>query len=192
MNVQLLITVVCLAPLLQPPPPAPLPPPPAESIELRYARAHVQLAEANLARVEQINKKVARSVPSSVVAEYEDDVTVAKTRLQQTSAGQAAGDFKPWLERAAAEQRTAEASWTVAQAVNRLAPGTFGPHEVECYRLRAQVARLQHERGQALVDADLEAQSQWKMDLLDNQVQRLNEESRRSATNIRTYPYWWW
>jgi hypothetical protein len=187
MNVELLMTVVCLAPVLQPPPPAP-----AESIELRYARAHLQLAEANLDRVNQINKRVARSVPSSVVAEYQDDVTVAKTRLAQTIAGQAAGDFKPWLERAAAEQRTAEASWTVAQAVNRLAPGTFGPREVECYRLRAEVAKLQYERGQALVGADLEAQSQWKMDLLDNQVQRLNEETRRSATNIRTYPYWWW
>jgi hypothetical protein len=187
MNIELLMTIVCLAPVLQTPPPAP-----AENIELRYARAHVQLAEANLDRVEQINKRVARSVPSSVVAEYQDDLKVAKTRLEQAVAGQAAGDLKLWLERAAAEQRTAETSWNVVQAVNRMAPATFGPLEVECYRLRAQVAGLQLERGQALVDADLQAQSQWKMDLLDNQVQRLNEESRRSATNIRTYPYWWW
>ena len=105
---------------------------------MRYARAQMQLAEANLNRVEQSNKRVARSVPSSVVAEYQHDVQVAKTRLEQATAGQAASEFQVWLQRAEAEQRTAETTWKNATAVNGRVPGTFDPLDIERFRLCAR------------------------------------------------------
>src|SRR5262245_20841422 len=70
-----------------------------ESVEVRYARAQLRLAEADLNRVAERNKQAARSVPSSVVSEYQDDVRVAQTRLQQAKAGQSANEFQVWLER---------------------------------------------------------------------------------------------
>src|SRR4051812_21232548 len=85
---------------------APTPAPngsPSEGLEVRYARAQLQLAEASLKRVQQGNKQIERSVPSSVVAEYQQDVQVAKTRLEQASAGRAAREFQVWLQRADAE-----------------------------------------------------------------------------------------
>ena len=83
MHAEILITVVCcLGQLPQTPAPSDTI---SESVEVRYARAQMQLAEANLNRVEQINKRLARSVPSSVVAEYQHDVQVAKTRLEQAA-----------------------------------------------------------------------------------------------------------
>jgi len=60
------------------------------------------------------------------------------------------------------------------------------------FRLRFEVAKLQLERGQALVDSDREAQLQWEINLLDNQVQRLKEESRRATPSMRSYPSWRW
>lgn len=174
-----------------PPPPAPGDSKP-ESVDVRYARAQLQLAEANLRRVEQSNKKLPRSIPSSVVSEYQREVQVAKTRLDQATAGKAASDFQIWLQRADAEQKSAETSWKNAAAVNARAAGTFDPLDIERFRLRSEVAKLQLERGQALVDAGHEAQMQWEMDLLDNQVQRLKEESGRASPFIRLYPYWWW
>ncbi len=164
----------------------------SESVEVRYARAQLQLAEANLHRVEQVNKRLARSVPNSVVAEYQHDVQVAKTRLEQAAAGRAAGGFQVWLQRAEAERATAEATWKNAAAVNGRAPGTIEPQDVERFRLRAEVAKLQLERGQALVNADRETQLQWEVDMLDNQVQRLKEESSRTNPFIRLYPAWRW
>jgi hypothetical protein len=172
-----------------------LPPPskPAtESVEVRYARAQLQLAEANLERVNQSNKQMERSVPSSIVAEYQDDVRVAKTRLQQATAGRAAAEFQVWLQRAEAERRAAGTAFTNAKEVNRSAPDTFVPIDVERFRLRAEVAKLQLERGQTLVDAGREAQLQWQSDLLDNQVQRLKEETRDGTQNVGLYPRWWW
>jgi hypothetical protein len=164
----------------------------SESLEARYARAQLQLAEANLARVEESNKKLQRTVPSSIVAEYQDDVRVAKTRLQQAATGRPANDFQVWLERAEAERRSAETTWKQAMAVNQSTPGTFVPLDVERYRLRAEVAKLQLQRGQSLVDSGCEAQLKWQFELLDNQVQWLKEETRDGAQLIGLYPRWWW
>ena len=190
MHAEILITVVCwLGQLPQTPAPSDTI---SESVEVRYARAQMQLAEANLNRVEQSNKRVARSVPSSVVAEYQHDVQVAKTRLEQATAGRAASEFQVWLQRAEAERRTAETTWKNATAVNDRVPGTFEPLDIERFRLRAEVAKLQLERGQTLVDSGREAQLQWEIDMLDNQVQRLKEESSRTTPFIRSYPSWRW
>jgi hypothetical protein len=63
---------------------------------------------------------------------------------------------------------------------------------MERFRLRAEVAKLQLERGQSLVDSGREAQLQWVIDMLDNQVQRLKEESSRETPFIGLYPSWWW
>ena len=62
-----------------------------ESLEVRYARAQLKLAEANLSRVQQSNQQMERTVPSSIVAEYQDDVRVAKMQLQQVTSGASAG-----------------------------------------------------------------------------------------------------
>jgi hypothetical protein len=166
--------------------------PATESLEVRYARAQLQLAEANLERVNQSNKQVERTVPSSIVAEYRDDVRVAKSRLQQATTGRSASEFQVWLQRAETERRAADTVWKNATTVNESAAGTFVPIDVERFRLRAEVAKLQLERGQALVNAGREAQLQWQSDLMDNQVQRLKDETRDGMQSIGLYPRWWW
>jgi hypothetical protein len=185
MHTEILITVLCsLGQLLQAPVSKDAV---SESVEVRYARAQVQLAEANLKRIEQSNKRLAGSVPSSVVAEYQHDVPVAKTRLEQASAGRDGSEFQGWLKRAEVEQKVTEANWKNATAVNDRARGTYDPLDIErC----AEVAKLQLERGQKLADAGRETQLQWEIDMLDNQVQRLKEESSRSTPTIRIYPPW--
>jgi hypothetical protein len=184
---ELLIAVACLG---QAPPAAG--DKPAESIEVRYARAQLKLAEVNLNRVEQSNRRVSGAVPSSVVAEYQHDVEVAKARLEQATAAQAGGEFQVWLQRAVAEQKASETSWKKALAANRRMAGTFGPLEIERFQLRAEVARLLLERGQSLAHSGREAQLQWQIELLDNQVQRLKEEARRATSSVVSYPTWWW
>lgn len=189
MRTGLLIAIVCMGQVLQAPDRDDVP---TESVEIRYARAQVELVEANLRRVQESNKRVDRAVPRSVVEEYQQDVAVAKTRFEHAASGGDATDFHVWLRRAASERRAAHTAWRSAVAANRRAQGTFDPLDVERFRLRAEVAKLQLERGRALVDAGREAQIQWQVDLLDNQVQRLNEEFRRSAPYLGSYPPWWW
>jgi hypothetical protein len=162
-----------------------------ESVDVRYARAQLKLAEANLNRVEQSNKQVERAVPSSIVAEYQRDVEVAKTRLAGATADHSPGEFQVWLERADAERRAAETTWKSATSANASVPATFSPLDIKRYRLRAEVAKLQLERGQKLANSSRESQLQWELEVLDNQVQRLKEESRQPLPFPESYPYWW-
>jgi hypothetical protein len=134
-------------------------------VHARPTNAQQVLAETNLKRLEQSNKRMPRLVPSSIVAEYQHDVQVAKTRLKKATAGQTASDFQVWLHRAEAERRAAETTWSNATAANARAPGTFQPLDVERFRLRAEVAKLQLERGRMLVDSGHEAQLQWEIDM---------------------------
>jgi hypothetical protein len=163
-----------------------------DSVDVRYARAQLQLAEANLKRVEQSNQQMERTVPSSVVAEYRHDVQVAKLRLDRASAGRPADQFAVWLQRADAERQAAETALNNANAANKSVPGTIVPIDIERFRLRSEVAKLQLERGQSLVNAGHEAQLQWEVEVLDNQVQRLNEESRRATAYGGLDLPWWW
>ncbi len=58
----LTLTALCLAATV---PQQPNQPPAAEdSLEVRYCRAQLALAEAHLERVAKLNRKVARSVPA--------------------------------------------------------------------------------------------------------------------------------
>ena len=143
-------------------------------------------------RIQESNKRVARAVPASVVAEYQYDVEVAKERLAQATGGKAANEFQVWLRRAEAEQQTADAAWKSAAAANERVTGTIGRLDMERLRLRAEVARLQFERGRALVGAGREVQLAWQVDLLDNQVQRLKEEAGRATSFVGFYPVWMW
>ena len=76
-------------------------------------------------------------------------------------------------------------------AANQRAPGSFEALDIERFRLRAEVTRLQLERGQLLAHASREAQLAWQLELVNNEVQKLKEESRTApfsyAWRVRRY-----
>ena len=168
----------------------------AESVELQYCRAQLKLAEANLARLEQLNKRVARTVPASLIAERQQQVAIARVRLQQAEAGEAGDDFTVWLRRAKADQAEAATRWQQAVAVNQRAAKTIDARDVERYQLRAEVCRLQYERGRELVDAPRDEQLAWRVELLTNELDWVRDEATRIMPSARYYYYsfpgWWW
>jgi hypothetical protein len=170
----------------------------AADLELQYARAKLQLAQTNLKRVEQMNRRLARSVPASVVAELQSDVAEADRQVEAASGGQQ-GEFGVWLRRAESEAQSASLRWKNAVAANeRLrkskdAKAVFDQWDIERFRLRAEVCRLQWERGKSLAAAPRAAQLEWQIELLNNEVERLKEEAPRVSPFIRYYPvYWFW
>jgi hypothetical protein len=162
-----------------------------EGVEAQYARAQLQLAEANLQRIQQINRKLSRSVPANVVAEYERSVEVAKTQVQQAQSGAAENEYQVWLRRAEAAWKTADTTWKSSVAVNQRAPNTFEALDIERFRLRTEVTRLQLERGKQLAGGAREAQLQWQLDVLNYELERQKEENSRIVPFVRYYPYRW-
>jgi len=174
----------------EPSAPAPSGAPASETVDVRYARAQLQLAQANLQRVQQINQRLARTVPASVVAEYQGDLDVAKTQMQQAESRSVADGFSVWLRRAESIWKNADTIWKNAVTIKQRSTGTFETLDIERFRLRAEVTRLQLERGQLLVRGPRESQLQWQLDLVNNEVQRLTEESR-TAPFARFWRVWW-
>jgi hypothetical protein len=179
--------------------PATAPPPPktADSLELQYARAKLQLAETNLKRVEQINRRMPRSVPSSDVDEFKNDVREAQQQVSEATAGRESGEFGVWLRRAQSDMQSATTRWKNAVAANerlrnsKSAKEIFDALDVERFRLRAEVTRLQWERGKTLVGAARDVQLAWQVELLNNEIDRLKEDASRVSPFIRYYPIYW-
>lgn len=170
--------------------PAPKPEPNPPSLDVRYAEAQLRLAELNLKRIETANRRVANAVPGNIVAEYREDVAVAQSRLK--AAQQSQGPFQAWLTAAEAAARSADMQFEGAKAANEIQPGAVDAGEVERLRVLAEIARLRVARGKAVAGDSREAQLQWQVTVLGDEVDRLQEEVHRNPPVPRTYPLWWY
>ena len=172
-----------------PPTAATASPGPTEELAVQYARAQLHLAEANLKRVRQMNERVKRAVPDSVVADLEHDTQVARLELEQAEKPEAS-EFTVWLRRAEMAWKSTESNWRRGVAANQRS-AVFDPLDIERFRLRAEVARLQYERGKALAKGSRDDQLQWELDVLHDEVQRVKQDATRVAPFVRLNPFWW-
>jgi hypothetical protein len=169
--------------------PASEPSAPAESLALRSAKAKLRLAELNLKRVQRSNQRVAGAVPADIVAEYRQDVDVAKARVEIAAKGQE-NTFPVWLLAAEAAAKAAEARWQSARAANQRQPGTVDDLDLDRLKARVEIAQLAMLEGRTLADKPAEAQLQWQVNFLKDEVARLQDQVLRNPPVGRSYPYW--
>lgn len=164
---------------------------PQPSLDAQYAAAKLKLAEANLAKVERMNQRVANAVAGSVVDDYRQDLALAQARVEQAD-----GDpFEIWLREVQRAGQAADRAWRSAQAANDRTRGTIDPLDVERLRLRAEVLRINLERGKALASQPREVQLAWRISALQDDVEQLVETLRLSPPRrpAPTYidPFYW-
>ena len=159
-----------------------------KDLEVRYAEAELRLAEANLKKVERTNERVAKAVSPHVVAEYRKDLEVARFRLESLHAGK--DPFPVWLRAAEANWNSSESAWKSAIAANERVPGTLDSLEVERLRWRAEVDRLNVDRGRAVAGKSHEDQLAWQVSLQADEIQRLKEEILRNVPPGTVHWYW--
>ncbi len=165
-----------------------------EGLDVQIARARLRLAELALQKVEQMNQRVKQAVPADVVAEYRREVSVARARLDDALQPNDGNGLANALRTAEAAAQAAQARYQSALAVNQQQANTFDKLDVERLRARADLARLNLAQGRSMLDQPPLAQLQWRVSLLEEEVQRLREQASRSAPSgqIYTHPLWWW
>ena len=162
------------------------------NFDAEYAEAKLELAQANLKRAEDMNSRVANAVSANVVAEYRQDLEVAKLRLEDAKAGKSDA-FAVWLQSAEKKAAAAKTAWESAVAANKRTKGTVELTDVERLRLRSQVLRLNFERGQSLTTESREAQLEWRVSSLGDEVERLSEVVLRNApSRSGNQPVWYY
>ncbi len=159
------------------------------NLELRYAKAQYKLAETSLKKLELTNQRFPKTVSASVIADYAEDLAIAKAQLESAQQNAGADLFAGWVRRVESNLKTAEASYTSAQTANQRQPGTVDTLDLERLRLRVEISKLQLERGRMLASAPLDQKLEWQVQVLNDEVARLKEQTSRIAPQTRVYPW---
>lgn len=190
----LLLSLVLLALQAGPSEESPRPQAPSAqaSWEQQYARARLNLAEAGLRRVERMNARVAKSTSLNVVAEYRDDVALARARLDGVGRGVSLDAFEFWVLRAEAASRSALAQAAGAEAANRAMPGAVKPADLARLQGQAEVSRLLSVRARQLNGRPAAEQLAWQLEFLQWESEQMHEELfriGRSGGIVTVWPY---
>ena len=149
----------------------------SDSVDVRYARAQLQLAEATLRKAQDQNRRVGETISAGLLAQFTDAVQVARAQLAAAENPGGADSLAAWIRRAESGVREAENRWKRAQEVNRLSAGTVAAIDVERLRLTVEIAKLQVERGKSLASASNEAKLNWQVDVLNDDIARLKSQT---------------
>jgi hypothetical protein len=149
----------------------------AESNEVRFARAKLRLAELTLQKAQEMNRKVAGTLTGGLISQFADDVEFAKVQLQNATRPEGVDPHRGYLLRAELAQRAAESKLKKAMEANQRSPGVVSANELERFRLELEIVRLRLERGQSLVDGSLDAKLQWQVDMINDELTRVKEQT---------------
>ena len=99
---------------------------------------------------------------------------VAKKLLSVAGQGGRQREFEVFVRLAAAGYRSAYNNWQRAKSVHEKSPAPLSVENVKRLRLRAELALINYERGKSLIGGGPAEQTQWKINLLYDEVLRLN------------------
>jgi hypothetical protein len=150
---------------------------PPESLDVRYARARLRLAELTLQKGQGMNRKVAGTLTGGLISQFADDVEFAKVQLQNATRPEGINPHRGYLLRAEMVRHAVESKLKKAIEANGRVPGVVSASELERLRLDVEIAQMRVERGQSLIDASQDAKLQWQIDLLNDELARVKEQT---------------
>jgi hypothetical protein len=154
-----------------------------ESLDVRYARASLALAQMRLEAVVNSNKQVAGILPEAVIEPLRQVVAICEEQLEQSRSGAAPNARNIEVRAAKASLATAQADAQRAEAINRTAPGTISDHDLRELRQAIEVGRLRLEKAQTLPAQFTAAELEWQFRELNKQILELR--SRVEQLSVR-------
>lgn len=147
-----------------------------ESLEVRYARAYLELAEANLDNAAAVNRKVPDAVPDSVISPLRQVVVIAEAQLQHALHKDSHDLHTVHVRQAEMAEQEAEQDLQRVLTINRSAAGVVSLGELQQARLRLRVAELGLEKAREVEDDDPLAHMQWQLEELRKEMLQLRSE----------------
>jgi hypothetical protein len=151
--------------------------PPQESLDVRYARAQLKFAELTLQKAQDMNRKVPGTLIGGLIARFADEVEFAKLRLQSAMRPEGIDALQACVQRAELARRLAENRLKKSIEANQRAPGIVPASELERIKLEVEIAQLRVERGKSLADATPDAKLQWQLEMLNDDLARVSEQT---------------
>jgi hypothetical protein len=154
-----------------------------ESLALRCAKAQLRLAELNLKKAEDMNKKVPGTLIGGMVMQFSEDVDLAKVLVSNADKAPIGDSFHAMLERAQLNVKSAAARSARGEETRQKAPSVVSANDIERLKLATEIAQLQLERGRALVDAAPEAKLQWQFEMMADEISKLKQHTALLGQN---------
>jgi hypothetical protein len=147
----------------------------SSSLALDWAKAQLKLAEMNLARIQEMNKKVPGTLIGSMVREFAEEVELARMELKVVEKEPGGNPYLACVERLKLALRSAEDRAKRALETHEKAPDMVTKSDVERMRLSAIVTDLQLQRGLELENAAPHEQLQWQLEVLGDDLDRVRQ-----------------
>ncbi len=145
----------------------------ADDFAVQCAKANLKLAQMNLARMQQLNKRVPGTLISGMVQQFTEEAELAQAELDIFEKFPGGNPYQACVERMRLALRTAKARAERALKTHEKAPEIVSKADVERVRQIAVIADLQLQRGLALVDASPQAQLQWQLEVYGEEIDRV-------------------
>jgi hypothetical protein len=142
-----------------------------ESLDVRYARSHLELAELDLRRALEWNKRMPGLFSDRTIAYLRKHVEIDGEQLSQSIAQQNPDVHEIYIRGAEAAVELADADVQRRQVIYKSFPDNFHALELDRAIAVAKVAKLCLERTVAKKSStDTLSQLQWQVDELRNQL----------------------
>jgi hypothetical protein len=150
---------------------------------LRYAKARLRMAELRLAKAEDMNRRVARTLANGVVEQFADDVAFAKAQVESLQNDGKVSTFGFWQRRAELELAERQEQLRIATSANERVPGAYQPIDLDRKRAAIELASLRVERAKQLANAPQETQLVWELQIMAEELNRVDEMVSLSLQN---------
>jgi hypothetical protein len=148
-----------------------------ESIDVRYARAHLALTEFDLNQALLRNKQTPNLISPTTLAILRRHVAVAREELQQFLRGSGADMHEIFLRNAEAAMENAGAALETQRKLQQLSPGPTNNAALERAELVAKLTSLNFERTRDRKISESDVYSmRWQIEDLQNQVLVLQDQ----------------
>ncbi len=141
--------------------------------QINYAKALLKVAQADLAKADEANKKVAGTIPPSVVFGLRNDVAMAEARVKGMlglAKDEKDNEYIPAAEEAI---RYAEEQLKLAQQANTRVPGASSKSELDRRQADVEVAHARLEVAKRLNTAAPMEVAEWELLQLQGDVHEL-------------------
>ena len=146
----------------------------AKQFNRRYAEVYLKIAELNLQKARNPNRRVSNTIPASEIDRLKEIVHLAETQHQAASSGD---NQSVTLENDRSQIKVTEDSLQKAVAANNRAPGSVPQIELDRLRLLSQLSRLQLAKDQAAQESkSTAAKLKQRVDQLEEQVRELQTQ----------------
>lgn len=144
-----------------------------KELEINFARANVELAQARLAMAKSENAAVAGTIPRETMAALAADIQVSTDRLRMLESGQDGNPYGPQILAATGIIKSLETAYNESIRANQLAPGTVKDVSLRRQFAEINVAKARLASLQVLAQQPPEVRTAWEFQLLQNDISAL-------------------